>query len=280
MLKLSRVSKYYDDKVGIEDVSFEIKPGQIYGFIGPNGSGKSTTIRTIMKYLKKNSGEISVTDKKNIGYLPSEINLYEDLNVLEMIKYNDNFYDNKYLDQGIKYAKKLNLDLTKNIKELSLGNLKKLGIVLTLMHDPKLIILDEPTSGLDPLMQDELIKILKEEKEKGKAILFSSHNLVEIRKISDIVGIIENGKIVKVLTIDDLMKNEYMIITIFCKDIKKQPLPLKDMMIKVLKDDEIKFVYKNNINELIKILSTMTVDKILIEEVSLEDIFLDYYRGK
>ena len=279
MTKLSRVSKYYDNSQMI-DASVLIKEGKIYGFVELNGSNKNSTIKTIMRFIKNNGSTLDIEDKNRIGYLPSELSFDDDLTVMEMIGYNDTFYDNKFFNEGIQYASILELDLNKKINNLSMGNLRKLGFVLTLMHNPKIIILDEPISGLDSKTQDLLINILNEEKKKNKIILISSRNLVEISKICDEIGLIEDGKIEKIISIDELMKNEYMIVTILCKDIKKKRLPLKDMIIKTLKDNEIKFIYKNDINELIKILSGIKIDKMLIEETNLEDILLYYYSGK
>lgn len=279
MTKLSRVSKYYDD-TEVVDTSVLINEGQIYGFVELNGSRKNSTIKTIMRYIKNNISSLNLEEKNNIGYLPSDLSFDDDLTVSEMIGYNDTFYHNQYFDDGIKYASLLNLDLNKKINNLSMSNLKKLGFVLTLMHNPKIIVIDEPINGLDAKTQDELISVLNEEKKRGKIIFISSRNLVEISKICDQIGLVEDGQIEKIISINELMKNEYMIVTIFCKDIKKKRLPLKDMMIKTLKDNEIKFIYKNNVNELIKILANIKIDKMLIEETNLEDILLYYYSGK
>ena len=257
-----------------------INEGQIYGFVELNGSRKNSTIKTIMRYIKNNISSLNLEEKNNIGYLPSDLSFDDDLTVSEMIGYNDTFYHNQYFDDGIKYASLLNLDLNKKINNLSMSNLKKLGFVLTLMHNPKIIVIDEPINGLDAKTQDELISVLNEEKKRGKIIFISSRNLVEISKICDQIGLVEDGQIEKIISINELMKNEYMIVTIFCKDIKKKRLPLKDMMIKTLKDNEIKFIYKNNVNELIKILANIKIDKMLIEETNLEDILLYYYSGK
>ncbi len=281
MLKLEELTKYYGKNRGIEDVNLEIKTGEIFGFIGPNGAGKSTTIRTILEFIKKDKGLINLKldkFKEEIGYLPAEVNLYDDLTVLEMLKYNDSFYNNKYFNNGLKIAKRLALDTNKIINELSFGNLKKLGIVLALMHNPQFIILDEPTSGLDPLMQNEFFDILEEEKEKGKTIFFSSHNLPEIKKICDRVAIIKDGKIVDTISIKDLTNYDFCIVTIKAPNIKKVNLPLKNMQVRTMAKDEINFIYKGNINDLISILKDIKLDKLLIEESTIEDIFLHYYK--
>lgn len=231
MLKIENLTKYYGNIRGVEDLSLELMDGEIFGFIGPNGAGKSTTIKCIMNFINKTSGNIYINDilvedknfeyKNLIGYLPSEIHLYDDYTVLEMFKYSSLFYSNKALKRALELSKRLELETNKKIEDLSLGNLKKVGIVLALMHEPKLLILDEPTSGLDPIIQEEFFNILKEEKKKGITIFFSSHVLSEIKKVCDRVGIIKEGHLIKVDTISNFNKNNYLNIHIESKDIEK-----------------------------------------------------------
>lgn len=287
MLEISSLTKYYKDVLGVKDLSLTVFQGEIFGFIGPNGSGKSTTIRCIMNMINKDSGSIKIDGidhkenekiKNLIGYLPSEIHLYEDLNVNQMIMYNQTFYKKDYTKRAYKLCKKLELDLNKKIDELSFGNLKKLGIVLSLMHEPSLIILDEPTSGLDPLMQEAFFEILKSEKERGATIFFSSHILSEVKRICDRVGIIKNGELVKIERIDKITKTDFTIVTIISDEFKKLDLPIKDMIIKERKDDKIKFIYKGNLNNLLKSLSQINIIDLKIEEPTLEEIFIHYYK--
>ena len=281
MLKIENLTKYYDKLCAVKDLSLEVKDGEIFGFIGPNGAGKSTTIKCIMNYIEKTEGVITIDNqklenndelKKIIGYLPSEVNLYDDLNVFDMIYYSDSFYDYDCIEKALNLCSRLELDLNKKIEDLSFGNLKKLGIILTLMHNPKLIILDEPTSGLDPLMQEEFYKILKEEKDLGNTIFFSSHNLSEVKRVCDRIGIIKEGKLVKVENTKDLLKSDFYIITLETKEkIKFKNIIDQD-------EDNIKFIYKDDINKLIETLSDINITKLLIEEPSIEEIFMHYYK--
>lgn len=286
MLKISKLKKFYGDIKGVDKIDLSVNKGEIFGFIGPNGAGKSTTIRCIMNLIYKDNGEILVDGKVNeknsyllkedIGYLPGEINLYDDLTVKEMINYSASFYK-KDCSQKTKYlVNKLNLDLNKKTEELSLGNLKKLGIVLALMHSPKLIILDEATSGLDPLMQETFYEILKEEKEKGNTIFFSSHILSEIKKICDRVAIIKEGKIIEVKDIKELVNNEYLLITIESSEISKIKNELKENYLYDNKNT-IKFSYNGNIKNILEKINKYKIDKLLIEEPSIEEIFMHFY---
>lgn len=284
-LEVKNLTKYYKDTLGIKDVSFGIKNGEVFGFIGPNGAGKSTTIRSIMNLIDK-SGVVLIDGKefkkddinlmKKISYLPSEINLYDDLTVREMLDYNEEFYPNSHSLRK-KLVNRFRLDENKNIEDLSLGNLKKLGIVITFMKDAEIIILDEPTSGLDPIMQDEFYKLILEEKEKGKTILYSSHILSEVSKICDRIGVIKDGSIILIDKISKLSENNLNILSIVSKDKSKIIDKLNAEIIEE-KDDYFRFKTKIQSDKLIKELSLFTIDKITIEEATLEDIVMEYYK--
>lgn len=287
ILEIKHLKKYYGNIVGTEDVSLSLKQGEIYGFIGPNGAGKSTTIRTILGLINKTDGniyfngkELDINDieiKKQIGYLPSEINLYSNMTVKELLNYHESFYDKNIHKNRTKLVKLFKIDESKKTDDLSLGNSKKVGIVLALMHEPKLLILDEATSGLDPIMQNVFHDILKEEKEKGTTILYSSHILSEVSNLCDRIGFIKNGVIIKEDTIENIRKNNYTYLTIESKDINKIKKEL-NLEIKEERNNEIKFINNIDNNSLIKILSKYNIDKLLIEEISLEDLFVNYYK--
>ena len=282
MLKIEKLTKYYGNIRGVENLSLVLEDGEIFGFIGPNGAGKSTTIKCIMNFINKTSGNIYINNilvedknfeyKNLIGYLPSEIHLYDDYTVLEMFKYSSLFYSNKALKRALELSKRLELETNIKIENLSLGNLKKVGIVLALMHEPKLLILDEPTSGLDPIIQEEFFNILKEEKKKGTTIFFSSHVLSEIKKVCDRVGIIKEGHLIKVDTISNFNKNNYLNIHIESKDIEKIS---KELNIDIINNN---FIYQGDINILINKLSKYKIDKLVINEPEIEELFIDYYK--
>ena len=287
MLKIDKLTKYYGKIKGIENLSLELNEGEIFGFIGPNGAGKSTTIKCIMNLINKNSGDIYIDGKINnkddlelkeiIGYLPSEISLYDDMTVKQILDYNAQFYKKDTSLKRKELVTKFQLDESKKVEQLSLGNLKKLGIVLALLHDPKLIILDEPTSGLDPIMQDVFYNILKEEREKGNTIFYSTHVLSEIKKICDRVGIIKDGNLIKVETLKEMKNNNLVIVTIKSRKIANIKTELK---FKILEEneEEIKILYNDDINKLIKLLECYNLEKLLIEELSIEDMFIHYYK--
>lgn len=287
ILELKHLKKYYGKELGIEDISLKLNKGEIYGFIGPNGAGKSTTLRTIIGLINKTSGSIYFNNeeinnnnpkiKEEIGYLPSEINLYDDMTVKELLNYHETFYNKNCTTKRKELVKLLKIDENKKIEDLSLGNLKKVGIVLSMMHEPKLLILDEPTSGLDPIMQNIFHNILIEEKKKGTTILYSSHILSEVSNICDKIGFIKKGIIIKEDLIENIQKNNYTYLTISSKEISKIKQDLK-LEIKEENNNEIKFINNLDPNTIIKQLSKYHIDKLLIENISLEDLFANYYK--
>lgn len=286
ILEIKNLTKYYGKVLGVEDLSLELKEGEIFGFIGPNGAGKSTTIRSIMNLINKTSGHVYVMGKELtkdnvdlktiIGYLPSEISLYDDFTVKEMLDYHEKFYKKNLHDRRVELVKRLKLDEKKKVEDLSLGNLKKLGIILALMHEPKLLILDEPTSGLDPIMQQVFYDILLGGKNRGTTIFYSTHILSEVSKICDRVGIIKDGHLLKVESIKELLKKNLNFVTINSSEVDKI---VKEVKMKLVYRDDNTIKFKNilNADNLIKKISKYKIDKILIEEASLEDIFLHYY---
>ena len=285
VLKINNLTKYYGKVKGIENLSLSLNEGEIFGLIGPNGAGKSTTIRAILNLINKTSGIVyingkefnkdDIETKKLIGYLPSEVSLYEDLTVKEMIDYHESYYTTSKKRRS-ELIKILKLDETKKIEDLSFGNLKKLGIVLAFLHEPKILILDEPTSGLDPIMQQEFYKLLLEEKKKNTTIIYSTHILSEVSKICDRVGIIREGKLIKVENIEELCNKNMEYITIMSNDIDKI---IKDFAIKpdIIDKKTIKFPNNFEYNDLIKKLSKYNISKLLIEDMNLEDVLLHYY---
>ena len=287
ILEIKNLTKYYGKTLAVKNLSLKLEEGEVFGFIGPNGAGKSTTIKSIMNLINKTEGTILINgeeftkDKINIkeiiGYLPSEINLYDDLKVNEILDYHESFYKKNIHKRRKELVKRLKLDETKKIEDLSFGNLKKLGIILSLMHNPKILILDEPTSGLDPIIQQEFFKLLVEEKNKGTTIFYSTHILNEISKICDRVGIIKDGKLLAIETMNELYKKNLNYVTIESKEINKI---IKDLNLKELEQNNNEIKFKNTLspNELIRKISNYEIDKILIEESTIEDLFLHYYK--
>lgn len=286
IIEIKNLTKYYGKIRGVIDLSLDLVKGEIFGFIGPNGAGKSTTIRSILNLVNKTSGEVlfngrpleknDILSKRLIGYLPSEVHVYEDLTVKQMFDFHEQIFKEDLSIRRKELVERLQLDETKKVEELSFGNLKKVGIVLALMHNPEFVILDEPTSGLDPIIQKEFFNILLEEKQKGTTIFYSTHVLSEVSKICDRVGIIKNGQLLKVEPVKELIDKNLSYITITSKDSNKI---ITDLGIDTISSSDNTIVFKNtdNANDLLKKLVKYDIENIYIEQAPIEDIFLHYY---
>lgn len=287
ILQIKNLTKSYGKARGVSGINLQIEAGTIYGFIGPNGAGKSTTIKCIMNFININEGEIIFDEKKinkksyrmkeDIGYLPSEINLYEDMKVGQILDYSASFYKTDCTARRQELVRRLEVDESKKIEELSLGNLKKVGIILALMHNPKLVIMDEASSGLDPLMQETFYQILEEEKAKGTTIFFSSHILSEVKRICDRVAIIKEGKIIKIEDMKTLNNMDVVEVTIEARNPEEILSRLNVKTIKQQDDRSVRFIYDDSVNDLIRVISEYNIEKLNIKEVDLEEIFMHYY---
>ncbi|MEH7415975.1 ABC transporter ATP-binding protein [Neobacillus drentensis] len=288
VIEINNLTKTYGKSRGITDISFHVEQGEIFGFIGPNGAGKSTTIRTLLSLIYPTSGSATIFGKdciqfapeikKEIGYLPSEVFYYDNMKVKDLLKYSASFYKKDCSKRIKELADIMDLDLNKKIDDLSLGNKKKVGIVQGLLHEPKLIILDEPTSGLDPLMQQKFFELLEEENKKGATILFSSHILSEVQRLCNRVAIIKEGKIVTVEKISTLQENNYKKFKVELKSaLDPEYFRINGVNNLEAKDNQISFLFKGNINTVLKKLAEIEVTNLWIEEPDLEEIFMHYY---
>lgn len=287
VIETNHLTKYYKKSRGIIDVNLAIEEGEIFGFIGPNGAGKSTTIRTLLGLIYPSSGTATIFGKsctqnpevrKDLGYLPSEVFYYDNMRVIDLLKYSSSFYRKDCTNRIKELAEIMDLDLKKKIDDLSFGNKKKVGIVQGLLHDPKLIILDEPTSGLDPLMQQRFFDLIMQENKKGATVFFSSHILSEVQKMCTRVAFIKEGKIIKTEKMSSLQENSYKKISVESKAaFPREILELSGVSKSEVKGNSADFIYKGNINVIMKRLSDVELRNVSIEEPDLEEIFMNYY---
>lgn len=288
IIEINQLTKYYGKARGIIDVTFSVKEAEIFGFIGPNGAGKSTTIRLLMGLIFPTSGSATIFGKdcialgpeirQEIGYLPSEIFYYDKMKVIDLLKYSASFYKKDSNKRLFELAETMELDLSRRIEELSYGNKKKVGIVQGLLHEPRLIVLDEPTSGLDPLMQQKFFDLIAKENQQGVTVLFSSHILAEVQQLCNRVAIIKEGRIIQVEDIKSLQRDSYKKVTLTSPTLNVDLFKLPGVTNLTHTDSSINFFYKGDINEVTKRLSTIALDDVIIENPTLEEIFLHYYR--
>lgn len=287
---LNELTKHYGKHRGINNLSFSVNQGEFFGFIGPNGAGKSTTIRTLMGLIRPTGGSASIFDldchskasviARDVGYLPSENSYYENMKVRELLQYTANLYGMDCKTKMKELADRLNLDLSRKIADLSLGNKKKVGIVSAIMTSPKLIIMDEPTSGLDPLIQQAFYDILKEENSRGATVFFSSHVLSEVQKLCDRVAILKEGQLIGIQSIKELRESGYKKVSLSAKEaIPRDFFDLSGIANYAETADKtsVSFMYNGNITAIIDKLHLLHLDDVLLEEPSLEEIFMHYY---
>lgn len=269
IMEIMNLTKNYGKHRGIEGVSFQVEKGEIFGFLGPNGAGKSTTIRAILGLIHCREGKIRVCGYdavKNreevlrcIGYMPSEAWFYPGMTIREILKMAAGVRGVDCTQEAGKLCDRLQLDDRRKISELSLGNRKKVSIVCAMQHRPELFIFDEPTSGLDPLMQNQFFLLIKEYVEQGATCMLSTHVLSEVQNHCSRVAIMKEGKLIVTDTVEHLLAS-------------------KTKRIRMVRDGEkLDFLYQDDLNRLYRELEGHDIADILIEEPSIEEVFMHYY---
>jgi len=287
---VEQLTRTYGQRRGVADLSFQVEPGEVFGFLGPNGAGKSTTIRLLMGLIKPTSGVARIFGldcwddapavKSFVGYLPGEIHLPDRMTGAEMLDFFGAFrnHDRRRRDELVE---RFGADLRPKIGHLSKGNKQKLAVVQALMHEAPLLILDEPSSGLDPLMQAEFSEVLEEERQRGRTVFLSSHDLSEVERVADRVAIIRDGRIVAVEQVEQLARTrERQMEVVF-----DQPVRLEQFdriqgvrLIESRRDGHVIVLgVRGNPKPLLKLLAELPVSDFTYGPPDLESIFLHYY---
>ncbi len=270
MISIKNFTKSYGDFKAVDNLSFEVNEGEIVGFVGKNGAGKSTTIRSMMNFINPDSGTITIggldskEDSKKIreivSYMASETVFYENIKVEKLLEFVSKFSTSTKEDIQ-RLANYFELDLSKKLGDLSLGNKKKVAIIATLLKKAKIIILDEPTNGLDPLMQNKFFDLLIEEKQRGTTIFLSSHNLSEVEKYCDKVIIIKDGKLMDYLDMSNIRLKYKQIVSYTTTSGENES-----------------YEFDGDINELTKKLASLSLTSLEIKNSTVEDEFIQYYK--
>ncbi len=292
-IETNQLTKSYGSKRGIIDVSFQVEEGEVFGFLGPNGAGKTTTIRLLMALLRPDSGtariagldcwQHSVEIKRLVGYLPGEPSLDPQLTGGQILEYFGHLrggVDQAYLKQLIK---RFDLDPSRKFRQYSSGNKRKVVLIQAFMHRPRLLILDEPTNGLDPLNQQEFHRMIKEVRDEGRTVFLSSHILTEVEQTCSRVGIIREGRLVRVSGVTELkdIKRHELTIT-FADAVPADAFERLDgvAQVETLADGHtLRLAIVGEADAVIKAAAQHPVVTLTSHEPSLEDIFLRYYEG-
>jgi ABC-2 type transport system ATP-binding protein len=289
VISADRLTKFYGHDRGIEDLTFSVGAGEVFGFLGPNGAGKTTTIRTMLDFIRPTSGAVRLFGldahhrgpeiHARVGYLPGELSLYERLTGERYLRDFAAFRGGVDFAYAQDLAVRLGLDLAKRIKDLSHGNKQKVGLVQAFMHRPDLLIMDEPTQGLDPLVQQTFYGILDEERERGTTVFLSSHVMPEVERVCDRVGIIREGRLATVSDIGDLKARVRRRIELHFDG----PAPraafegLSGVRDVRTHGDELSLAIEGSVDPVIKEAARHTVVNVETHEPSLEDLFLAYF---
>src|SRR4249920_711433 len=289
VIRAEQLTKSYGPNRGIVDVDFSVQSGEVFGFLGPNGAGKTTTIRLLLDLIRPRNGRLSVFGldsrrdsvriRERLGYLPGDLRLYERMTGRELLRF---FAHLRRADgRGDELAKRLDLDLDRRIKELSRGNRQKIGLVQAFMHDPELVVLDEPTSGLDPLVQETFYDLVAEVTGRGGTVFLSSHVLSEVQHVADRVGLIREGRLGLVDTVENLRARAFTHVEATFK--ARPPVDAFAGVPGVRElgrhGDVVRFALEGEIDPLVKALARFPVKALDVHEADLEDIFMALYRG-
>ena len=286
------LTKHYGMTLGIEDVTFDVREGEVFGFLGPNGSGKSTTIRLLLDLIRPTRGTSTVLGldsradaieiHRRVGYVPGELAMYEKMTGRELLGYFASLRGLDDVGRAPEIAERLQLDVDQRIRSYSSGNRQKVGLVQALMHDPELLILDEPTSGLDPLAQREFYRIVLEARATGRTVFLSSHILPEVERIADRVGIIRNGKLVVVEEVSVLKHKALRKLEMrFARPVPEAEFSGLDTVHNIESEDGgavIILTVAGSVDPVIKAAASHELISLVSHEGDLEEAFLAYYQ--
>ncbi|MGV1050160.1 MAG: ATP-binding cassette domain-containing protein [Solirubrobacterales bacterium] len=292
VIETEGLTKFYGENRGIEEVSISVGAGEVFGFLGPNGAGKTTTIRTLLDLIHPSRGSArifgldsrrdSVAIRARLGNLPGDFGYGREASGRQAIALLAKLRGLAGLGRAEALAERFRADLDRPLGELSRGNRQKVGLIQATFHQPELLILDEPTSGLDPLMQEEFMALLAEERERGCAVFLSSHELDEVERICDRVGIVRGGRLIAVERISDLLGRAHRKLTIEIDD----PERIDDLRaiagVGAIEVDgrRVSFQVAGELDPVVKALAGHHVLDVEAVRPSLEEVFLGYYRER
>ena len=291
VIETHELTKRYGRARGIEGVSMTVERGEVFGFLGPNGAGKTTTIRTLLDLLHPTSGSVtifgldsrrdSLAVRARLGNLPGDFTYDPRLTGRELVSFLADVRGVDGLGRTAELADRFEADLDRPLGELSRGSRQKIGLVQAAFHDPELLVLDEPSSGLDPLMQEEFLTFVAEERERGHTIFLSSHELDEVQRACDRVAIIREGRLAAVESVEDVTGRSYRHVTIeFAGPVDPSEFRrIADVSDLACTGSRLTFKLTGDVDPVIKAAARHTVTELELSRPTLEEVFLTYYGG-
>jgi ABC-2 type transport system ATP-binding protein len=286
------LTKMYGRNRGLSGLDLDVQTGEVYGFLGPNGAGKTTTIRLLLDLIRPTSGRATVLGlnpnadgialRRRIGYLAGDFTVDGRQTGEELLTYLGNLRGGVARSNVDALAQRLDLDLSRKIKDLSKGNRQKIGVVQAFMHSPELLILDEPTSGLDPFLQQEFVAMVRQAKANGQTVFMSSHVLGEVQQTADRVGIIREGRLVAVEKVEDLRERALRRVSIvFDGPVAAAEFDALPGVSEVTVDGpHFSCKLDGRADPLVKAAARHTVVSLISEEPDLEELFFHYYASQ
>lgn len=292
-IEIESLTKWYGRSRGIEDVTFSLEPGEVFGYLGPNGSGKTTTIRCLMGLLRPSSGQVRLlgervvpgrgTQHARIGYLPGEFRIWSNpcsrrsLRVLAALGGSDGAAVRRE-----ELAARLELNLDRPVGDLSKGNRQKVAVIGAFQHQPEILVLDEPTAGLDPLMRQAVLDLIREAADAGAAVLLSSHDLGEVSAVCGRAAILREGRLVELAPIAQIVQQgEHRLKIWFTDGALMPPVPIESLAgVRIVEQRPgmLHLAYQGRADALLRWAAQFPVDRIATPETSLEEAFIQYYR--
>lgn len=284
-----RLTKRYGKHPGIEDIDLRVEAGEAFGFLGPNGAGKSTTIRTLMGFLRPTSGRAAIFGNdcwrqavevaRHVGNLSGEFTYDERMTGREVVRHVARLRSHPDLAYADELAGALQADMDRPLRHLSRGNLQKVGLVQAMFHRPRLLLLDEPTGGLDPLMRETFLDLVATARADGATVFLSSHNLEEVHRVCERVGIIRDARLVAVEEIGDLIRRALRRVRIVgAAPLDAAPFAALDGAQDVHGDGAtVTLRFAGDVDDLLRLAARHELVDIEIERASLEEVFLSFY---
>jgi len=289
-LAVENLTKQFGAIHALQDVSFGLEAGEIFGYLGPNGAGKTTTLRIILGLVRASGGRVRIlgTDspgpaiRERVGYLPGEVRLYGTMTGEALLDYFAGFrpYHPPILrDQLLRKFDLRRGDLTRRIKFLSHGTKQKLGLIIAMQHDPELLLLDEPTNGLDPLVQGAFREVVLDFSRRGRSIFLSSHILSEIEEICGRVAMLRAGRLVAVESIQRLRMDMIRKLQVRFRERVPENLPAVPGVTRVVENGrDVSLWIRGDVNPILRCIAKADIDHFVFPEPELEEIFLGYYQ--
>jgi ABC-2 type transport system ATP-binding protein len=286
-IRTSGLTKDFGSVTAVDDLTLDVGSGEIFGFLGPNGAGKTTTIRLLLDAIRPTAGTVQVLGgspaepaiRARVGYLPADLHLDLQATAGELIDFAAAVRRSAAPDRDDLLAR-FDLDPTRPLRELSTGNRRKVGIVLALAHRPELVVLDEPSSGLDPLLQHEFRAVVKEAAARGATVFLSSHVLPEVELLAARVGILRAGRLVLVASVDELRaRARQRLVLVAARARPEDFAAVPGVVTAGGRAGEVHLEVEGSLAEVVKVASRFEVQRIVTNELDLEDVFLGLYRG-